>query len=250
VSEASPAPKAEDKPSEAAAAAAAEGQPSEPVAGTKAKPTAAESAPATAEEKPKDVVASQSASGSKAAEKPTSKRRIGEDLIGDLFESMHELHFMADVVAGAEFVLSVLETALPSELSVVHVFDINTGKFIIVRQRGGAERCLLHPTPDDDAFVKQVMRAPRATSVAEAASDDYFKSGRWQLLGRTVRHALSGPVRQGGRYLGLIELANPIGAQPYHESEANALDYICEQFAEFLANRPIVLDADVILKKR
>jgi GAF domain-containing protein len=64
-----------------------------------------------------------------------------------------------------------------------------------------------------------------------------------------VKHSLSGPVRQGGRYLGLIELANPSGGDPYHESEANALDYICEQFAEFLVNRPIVLDADVILLK-
>ena len=43
------------------------------------------------------------------------------------------------------------------------------------------------------------------------------------------------------------DILNPLGATPFHQGEINALDYICEQFAEFLANRPIVLDADLIV---
>ena len=45
----------------------------------------------------------------------------------------------------------------------------------------------------------------------------------------------------------MIELGNPLGGKPFHETEINALDYICGQFAEFVASRPVVLDADVIL---
>ncbi len=56
-------------------------------------------------------------------------------------------------------------------------------------------------------------------------------------------------MRQGGRYLGLIELSNPSGDTPFHQTELNALDYIGEQFAEFLSNRPIIVAADVILAK-
>jgi hypothetical protein len=61
--------------------------------------------------------------------------------------------------------------------------------------------------------------------------------------------ALFGAVQLGGRYLGAIELANPVGGSPYSEHEAHALDYICEQLAEFLVNRPIILDPDVVLPK-
>ncbi|MEO7034662.1 MAG: hypothetical protein ABI548_12205 [Polyangiaceae bacterium] len=64
-------------------------------------------------------------------------------------------------------------------------------------------------------------------------------------FGRPNPTALCGPVKQGGRYLGLTELVNPVGDTPFHQSELNALDYICEQFAEFLSNKPIVLSADV-----
>jgi GAF domain-containing protein len=218
-------------------------------------PTAAvrQEAPAPDEAKEETKSAETKSAETKSAgvepAQPKAKRRIGEDLIGDLFESMHELHFMADVVAGAEFVLSVLQDSLPSEVSIIHVFDINTGKFVVVRQAGGNEAVLMHQTPDSDSFVHSVMKAPRAKSSTPPDDDDYFKTGRWQVSGVKVKHSLSGPVRQGGRYLGLIELANPSGGDPYHESEANALDYICEQFAEFLVNRPIVLDADVILLK-
>ena len=42
---------------------------------------------------------------------------------------------------------------------------------------------------------------------------------------------------------------NPLGEAPFHPSELNALDYICQQFAEFLSKKPIVLTADVVLAK-
>jgi hypothetical protein len=47
----------------------------------------------------------------------------------------------------------------------------------------------------------------------------------------------------------LVEVANPLGDAPFHQTEQNAIDYVCEQFAQFLVNRPIVLDADVILRR-
>ena len=84
--------------------------------------------------------------------------------------------------------------------------------------------------------------------MSEAESSRELGEGRWQAAGVSVGPLLLGPVKQGGRYLGLIEIANPAGGKSFSDSEANALDYICEQFAEFLTNRPIVLDADVILK--
>ena len=76
-----------------------------------------------------------------------------------------------------------------------------------------------------------------------------FRLRRWPALGVAPRAALCGAVQQAGRYLGLIELVNPLDDTPFHASELNALDYICQQFAEFLSKKPIVLTADVVLSR-
>jgi hypothetical protein len=176
-----------------------------------------------------------------------ARRRAGEDLISELFESMHELHFARDLVSGADFVLSVLEEVIPCEVTLIQVFDINTRNFVVVRGRGGGiERALLHRTPDNDPLTYEIMRRERARSY-RAQGDARFAAGRWSFATSPLREVLCGAVGQGGRYLGMIELANPLGGAPFHETEINALDYICEQFAEFVASHPVVLDRDVIL---
>jgi hypothetical protein len=178
------------------------------------------------------------------------RRRAGEDLIGELFEVMHDLHFMRDVAAGAEFVLSVLNEVLPCEGVLIHVFDINTNHFVVVRAKGpNAKGVLLQRMRDQDPLALSVMRSAQAVSVTDAANDPRFEGPRWEAVGIVPKLALGGAVRQGGRYLGMIELVNPAGDVPFHSTEVNALDYICEQFAEFLSNRPIIVAADVILAR-
>jgi hypothetical protein len=178
------------------------------------------------------------------------RRRAGEDLIGELFEIMHELNFAHDVAEGSEFVLSVLNELLPCEGVLIHVFDINTSHFVVVRAKGpNANAVLLQRLSDQDPWVRSVMRSTHATSVKNAAEDARFTGSRWQALGVAPRAALCGGVQLSGRYLGLIEVANPHGDVPFHRSELNALDYICEQFAAFLSKKPIVLSADVVLSR-
>jgi GAF domain-containing protein len=147
-------------------------------------------------------------------------------------------------------VLSVLNEMLPCDGVLIHVFDINTGHFVVVRAKGpNASTVLLQRLPDQDPFVQLVMRSPRSISIQNAASDPRFNGPRWQAVGVTPKYALCGGVQLGGRYLGLIELVNPQGDTPFHTSELNALDYICEQFADFLSKKPLVLAADVVLAR-
>jgi hypothetical protein len=176
------------------------------------------------------------------------RRAPGEDLIGDLFERMHELAFMADLMSGAEFVLSVLGELIPCEGIVVHVFDLAKREFVVVRAHGpNARATLLHRTADDEPLVRGVMSRGSALLIDGAPSSVPPASSSLTKLGVDARAILCGAARLGGRYLGMIELANPAGGEPFHDGEANALDYVCEQFAEFVASRPIVLDADVVV---
>jgi GAF domain-containing protein len=178
------------------------------------------------------------------------RRRAGEDLIGELFETMHDLHFMSGVADGAEFVLAAVDSIVPCEGVLIHVFDINSQQFVVVRAKGpGTMQVVLHRTPDSEPFIDAVMRRPGSVAIHDVQKDARVLGPRWDALGVQPARALCGPVRQGGRYLGLIEVVNPLGDAPFHQTEQNAIDYVCQQFAEFLTNRPIVLDADVILRR-
>jgi hypothetical protein len=181
---------------------------------------------------------------------PAVRRRAGEDLIGELFETMHDLHFMSGVADGAEFVLAAVDSVVPCEGVLIHVFDINARQFVVVRAKGpGTMQAVLHRTPDSEPFINAVMRRPGSVAIHDVHKDARVLGPRWDALGVQPARALCGPVRQGGRYLGLLEVVNPLGDAPFHQTEQNAIDYVCQQFAEFLANRPIVLDADVILRR-
>ncbi len=177
----------------------------------------------------------------------SAKRRPGEDLIVDLFEHLHELSFMSDIAEGSDYLLGLLRTVLPSEGIVIQVFDIDSSNFVVVRAHPDKREALLHRTPDDDAFVRQLMRQGASVRYFDASAEPGLRGGVWSLLGVEPKYALCGPVRQGGRYLGLIQLVNPSGDTPFHESEANALDYICKQFADFVAQRPVVLERDTVI---
>lgn len=171
------------------------------------------------------------------------RRAPGEDLIGDLFERMHELAFMPDIVSGAEFVVRVLSDLIPCEGTLVHVFDLGRREFVVVRARGpAAASALMFRTPDSDPFVIEVMRRP--SMAANGAAPKHSKA--FDALGVAPRQVMARGARHGGRYLGMIELGNPQGGSPFHESEVNALEYVCEQFADFVASRPIVLDEDLV----
>ena len=210
--------------------------------------------PLTREKMPSEPSAARSsqpsATRSSRPRMPAVRRRAGEDLIGELFETMHDLHFMRGVTDGAEFVLAAVESIVPCDGVLIHVFDINTRQFVVVRAKGpGTMQALMHRTPDSEPFIHGVMRRPGSVAIHDVASDGRVLGPRWDALGVKPTRALCGPVRQGGRYLGLLELVNPLGEAPFHQTEQNAIDYVCEQFAEFLVNRPIVLDPDVILRR-
>ena len=256
-----PSDAAEDKNSPGQAAADSKPDAEKVVADKKVEPAKqAEPEKKVEAEKPAEAQKAAPAEAEAAAEErpseppPSSrriapgKRRADEDLIGELFETMHELHFLPDMVSGVEFVLSIVEDMLPSGGAILHVFDINLRQFVVVRAYGkGAEALLLHRTPDVDPFFNSAMR--RTHALAVSGKDEKYLGPRWTTLGVEPEEALFGSVQIHGRYLGAIEIANPHGGGKYSQSEANALEYICAQFADFLAARPIVLDADVVLPK-
>jgi GAF domain-containing protein len=170
----------------------------------------------------------------------------GEDLIADLFESMHDLHFARDAVDGGDFCLALAMEKLPSLAGIVQLYDIDRREFVVTNTRGeGTGKLLLQRFPESDALLAAAMRKRSAVVVADAIQSEAMTIERYVSIGG-ARSLIVAPVMLSGRFLGAIELLNPIDGEPFTESDGNAVTYIAEQFAEFVASRGIVTDPERI----
>jgi hypothetical protein len=175
------------------------------------------------------------------------KRVDGDELLSDMFESISELHFMNDALDGAGFVLALALEKLPSEVGMVSLFDLDRREFVVVRQEGGAKSALLLRIPESTAIAKAAMKNKHAVVVSSAADLAAMVDLRWKEIGTTPRSLICAPVEIAGRYLGLIELANPQDGRGFKEGDGHALSYIGKQFAEFLDAKGVLLDPDAVL---
>lgn len=159
---------------------------------------------------------------------------------------MHDLHFVRDALEGGDFCLALAMEKVPARFGVVHLYDIDKREFVVTSTRGaGTGKLLLRRHPETDAVLISAMRKRRAVVIADAASTDASTIQRYLDLGG-VHSLIVAPVMEAGRFLGAIELANPLDGKPFTEPEGNALSYIAEQFAELVGSRGVVTDPEKI----
>jgi GAF domain-containing protein len=167
--------------------------------------------------------------------------------LSDFFGSMHDVNFCLSSLDGAEFTLRLALAKLPCRIALCHFFDINKREFVVVRAVSPVEdAALLFRTPERTRGVIEAMSSGRAMLVANAIGDERFSAGRWAFVGEPVQSLLVVPIRQGGRFLGLLELANPTDGAPFTDADANAFTYLAGQLAEFLGQRGISISPEQI----
>ncbi|HZU84579.1 MAG TPA: GAF domain-containing protein [Polyangiaceae bacterium] len=235
-----------------AAAVAAAPLPAPPVVQAPAQPPPAPPVPAPAAEPASSAAAPVATRLAHAAHPEPAAAAAGprararaEDLIADLFESMHDLHFLRDAVEGGDFCLGLALDKIPSQAGMVHLYDIDRREFLVTSTRGSAAPLLLRRHPETDVMLAAAMAKRQAVVVADASRTDANALERYSATGG-VQSLVIAPVMQSGRFLGAIELLNPLDGQPFTEAEGNALNYIAEQFAEFVAARGVVTDPERI----
>jgi hypothetical protein len=190
-------------------------------------------------------------SGAQASKRPSAapaKERVrDDDLISELFEALCDLEFLADPLEGADFVLGVALENLPSEIGMVSFFSLDSREFVVVRANQDAPAGLLLARAGERAsLLSKAMRTNQAVVLGDGAAAEVADDPRWKATGIEPTSLVCAPVKLGGRYLGLIELANPLDGAPYTHGDGHAISYIAQQFAEFLGQRDVVLDADRI----
>jgi hypothetical protein len=176
-------------------------------------------------------------------------RLKGDELITSLFEAMHDLHFMRDSLEGGDFCLALALEKLPSQMGLIHFFDIGRREFIVACTRGAGDRLLTKRYAESDPVLAAALRKRRAVVWGDASVDGAGRSERFQGVGG-AKSLIVAPIMQAGRALGVIEIVNPTDNAPFTEEEGNAVTYIAEQFSEFISSRGLILDADKIARAR
>lgn len=166
----------------------------------------------------------------------------GDELIAELFESMHDLHFLLAPQEGAEFVLALSLEKFRSKAGIVQLYDINHREFVIVRAVGPKAQLVLGGrTAERDPLVNEIMKR-RGPFALDVTKDPRVRAGRWAAIGAAPKVILASRVAQGGRFLGLIEITNPADGS-YDQSEINGLGYVAEHFADFVASCGLVFSS-------
>jgi hypothetical protein len=170
----------------------------------------------------------------------------GEDLIADLFEAMHDLHFLQDAVEAGSFCLALSMSKIPCRAGIVHSYDIDRRQFLVTTTRGTpAGPLLLRRYPERDLALYAATRKRRAIILSYSTEAEAQSLERYATIGG-VRRVLVAPAMLVGRFLGAIELIDPLDGQPFTDSDAYAMTYIAEQFAQFVAEHGIVTDPERI----
>jgi GAF domain-containing protein len=153
------------------------------------------------------------------------------------------------VIEGGDYVLSLALEMIPSKVGLLHLYDIDRREYVVACVSGpGAEALLNRRFAESEHLFAAAMRKRRALVFADARSEESTASAeRFVILGGALSVIVS-PILKGGRFIGVIEVMNPIDGIPFTEEEGNAIDYLSEQFGEFVAARGTQLDPDRITR--
>lgn len=172
---------------------------------------------------------------------PSSERVLAsEEVLGALFERMHELLYLSELTVGAEYVLATLEEFVACDAALVHVYDDERGEFVVLRATGPhAERAVGLRLVGEESHLAAALQSEVVVELPKA--DIAEDTALWQALSLDPTRVLLGGVHLGGRCLGAIQLTRGEGSEPFNPTHRSALAYVTEQFADFVINRPLTL---------
>lgn len=180
----------------------------------------------------------------KPASAPESARTSlrPDDLTSELFESMHDLHFMKDALDGADFVIELLREKVPTVVTLVHFYDINAKEFVVVKARAPHGNVAHVRTREGTGLVGAALKTGKPIFIKDTGADHRWQREPYIAAGHpNPKQIVVVPMRFHGRFLGALELADHTDGQSFGDAEVHALAYVADQFAEFVNDRGVVI---------
>jgi hypothetical protein len=167
------------------------------------------------------------------------------DLIGAIFDSVHDVHFAPTLLDGADLLCDIAFRNVPCTGAFIFLHDINTAGWIVAAGAGeGAARRFGDRLPGADPLLARIGQRGVSLRVSGDACAHALNAGP------RPAHALLATAAVGGRLYGVIELVSAPGGEAFTDEQEHAIAYLAEQFATFAASRGILVREHEIVARR
>ncbi len=184
----------------------------------------------------------------KSTPPPMSQRVPTQDLIPVLFDRIHDLELLGDALEGAEYVLDVLAKTIPTRSALVHLYDSSKRSFVVATAKGEAKDSMILSRQDArDPLIRLLMPGGRPFSWTNLRNVSVSGIARFAELGH-MSAVMAAPVSIGPRWMGVLELVDPVNGDAFRSADENALAYIADRYAAFLSTRGVIVDVATIAR--
>ncbi len=159
-----------------------------------------------------------------------------EDIIGSIFDSVHDVHFAPTVLDGADLLCDIAFLHIPCARAFVVFHDLNTAGWIVAS--GAGDGATAHLGERYGAADELFSRFTKTRSTLRLNRAEYTHS---PPLAPPPTHVLMGVAALSGRTYGVIEVLRGADGMDFTEAQENALAYLADQFATFAASRGFVV---------
>lgn len=169
---------------------------------------------------------------------PRQRKSTGEaaeDRLAEVFERVQDLFFLQTAAEGCEFVLRLCQEMIPSEAGSALLYDINADELRFVYVDGPvADKLKGQAVSRRRGILGLSTNVGHPIVVPDAKRDARVDRSVDERTGFESRSLLTTSVQMDGQLLGALQLVNSTSSRGYTESDAHLLEYLAEQFADFL----------------
>ena len=139
-----------------------------------------------------------------------------------------------------EAVLNVIMETVSAEGASVLLLDENQANFQFYSIEGPAKQCLMAVTfPADKGIAGSILQAQRSEVVNDVHSDPRFFGKIDSEHGFVTQNLIAIPLTAGEEKIGVMEVLNKSGGEPFTDEERLLLDSIAEEIAFAIRNARI-----------
>jgi uncharacterized membrane-anchored protein YhcB (DUF1043 family) len=139
-----------------------------------------------------------------------------------------------------EAVLNVIMETVSAEEASVLLLDEDQANFRFYSIEGPAKQCLMSATfPADKGIAGSILQTQRSEVVNDVKSDPRFFRKIDSEYGFVTQNLIAIPLTAGEEKIGVLEVLNKSGGQPFTDEERLLLDSIAEEIAFAIRNARI-----------
>lgn len=139
-----------------------------------------------------------------------------------------------------EAVLNVIMETVSSEAASVLLLDEDQANFRFYGIEGLAKQCLMSVSfPADKGIAGIVLQTQRSEVVNDVQQDPRFSKRFDSKFDLTTRNLIAIPLTAGEEKIGVLEVVNKAGGEPFTNEERLLLDSVAEEIAFAIRNARI-----------